>query len=94
MIIKVKRPGLKEAVEREMAMFDEMVKSSFAEKLLNDVRATLEREMDLGLEATEILRAREVYRRGRVDVPPLVDFIAPSDSLVAISYVRGRTLVV
>jgi predicted unusual protein kinase regulating ubiquinone biosynthesis (AarF/ABC1/UbiB family) len=92
MIIKVKRPGLEDAVQREMAMFEEVEKSAFAEKLIHDVRATLEREMNLGTEAVEINAAQEVYNQGRVSVPPVVEAIVPSDSLVAISFVKGRTI--
>jgi ubiquinone biosynthesis protein len=91
-IVKVKRPGLQGAIEREMAMVESIATTAFTRKLLRDVKTTLHREMDLSMEAREIAEAVEVYNQGRVTVAPTVPFIPPSDSLVAVSFVKGRTL--
>ncbi len=91
-IIKVKRPGLIESVEREMALFEGAAETPFAKKLIKDVRATLEREMNLGREADEIREATRVYRHPRIGVARVVEFVSPSDSLVAIEFVDAPTL--
>lgn len=91
-IIKVKRPGLQDAIDREMALFDEIAESAFAKKLVRDVRATLELEMDLGREARQIIEAGRVYKHPRITVARVVDFINPTADIVAIDFVDARTL--
>lgn len=91
-IIKVKRPGLQEAVGREMAMFDDIAATPFARKILRDVRATLDLEMDLGREARELDEAARVYQHPRISVARAVDFVTPSRDIVAIDFVDARTL--
>ncbi len=91
-VIKVKRPGLKEAVEREMDVLGQLASGALASKLIRDVRATLEREMNLGNEAEEIHTAAAVYKHPKIGVIGVSDLIAPSDSLIAFEFARGRTL--
>ncbi|MDA0746118.1 MAG: AarF/UbiB family protein, partial [bacterium] len=91
-VIKVKRPGLQEAIEREMAVIDEVATGPFARKLLRDLRATLARETNLGNEVVEVRTAAAAYKHPRVQVVGLAEVVIPSDSLVAFSFVPGRTL--
>jgi predicted unusual protein kinase regulating ubiquinone biosynthesis (AarF/ABC1/UbiB family) len=92
-IVKVRRPTVREAARREMAAIKNIAEGTPAQTLVNKVQESLEEELDFRIEAEHLLEG-EVYYHPRfgIDIARRVEEIPAAEDLLVTRVAPGATI--